>query len=121
MKSIAAIIGLSTVGLVWAEVGHVPLPELSNVTATGLLGWYAWHTATRTIPALMADFRAELAARRTESLAERDIFRKELSEERMQRHADHIAVVQALDELTASVRANAEFAVRNSEFESTKR
>lgn len=76
-----------------------PLPELSNLTATALLGWYAWHTATRTLPALVRAFREEMAAMRADSAVEREAFHSELAAERLQRHADHMAIVEGLREL----------------------
>jgi len=39
-----------------------PISGLSNLTATAILGWYAWQTATRTVPQLVADFRAEASS-----------------------------------------------------------
>jgi hypothetical protein len=58
-----------------------PFAELGNLTSTAILGWYAWHTTTRSIPQLVADFRNELAAERT------------------QRHTDTAAILQAIHEL----------------------
>ena len=43
---------------------QLPLPEVGNLTATAMLGWYAWHTVARTIPQIVTAFRAELAAER---------------------------------------------------------
>lgn len=76
-----------------------PLPELSNLTATALLGWYAWHTATRTLPAMVRSFRDEMAAMRAEYGVEREAFHRELTAERVQRHADHLATIESLNEL----------------------
>jgi hypothetical protein len=45
-------------------LADLPLHEVGNLTATAMLGWYAWHTVARTIPELVANFRAELAAER---------------------------------------------------------
>jgi hypothetical protein len=45
-------------------LAQLPLPEVGNLTATAMLGWYAWHTVARTIPELVSNFRAELAAER---------------------------------------------------------
>jgi len=97
--------GSNTPAKLLAAIGELPMPDLGNITATAILGWYAWHTAAKTIPGLVADFRAELAARRAEYRADREIFRQEISEERMQRHADNLAIVQALHELTAELAA----------------
>ncbi len=66
----------------------VPLPDVSNLTATAMLGWYAWHTASRTIPDLVANFRAELAAERDNHRATIECFCHELQERtRYPRHA----------------------------------
>ncbi len=85
--------------LLLAAIDDLPPPDLGNLTATAILGWYAWHTASRTIPGLLADFRAELAARRTECAADREAFRRELAEERTQRHADNLSIVETLQRL----------------------
>lgn len=45
-------------------LAQLPLPEVGNLTATAMLGWCAWHTVARTIPEIVAAFRAELAAER---------------------------------------------------------
>jgi hypothetical protein len=45
-------------------LAQLPLPEVGNLTATAMLGWYAWHTVARTIPQIVTAFRAELAAER---------------------------------------------------------
>jgi hypothetical protein len=35
----------------WADLNTLPLlPDISNLTATAVLGWYAWHTVSKTIP-----------------------------------------------------------------------
>lgn len=76
------------------------VPDFSNVTATAILGWYAWHTASKTIPALLRDFREELAAKREESRRQLDDFRKELALERQLRHADNQAITATLHEIS---------------------
>ena len=100
--------------MIWADVGgwaavltgflaiqlaEPPAASISNMTATAVLGWYAWHTASRAIPRLMHDFRTELAAIRADYLSEGQAFRIELQAERQQRHEDHLAMVMALNEL----------------------
>jgi len=85
--------------MMWTTMSNLALPELGNVTATAILGWYAWHTASRTIPELLRDFRAELAAGRAEFRAELEAFRVELAAERRDRHEDHLLAVEALHEL----------------------
>ena len=83
-----------------AQLDNFPVSDLGNVTATAILGWYAWHTASRTIPSLVKEFRDEMAAARAENRADREAFRGELAEERHCRHADIVAVLGALKELT---------------------
>jgi hypothetical protein len=46
--------------------------SIGSLTATGILGWYAHHTATRTIPSLVKDFREELAAEREAGRQDRE-------------------------------------------------
>jgi hypothetical protein len=82
-----------------ARMGDVPFPDLGNLSATAILGWYVWHTARRTIPGLVRLFREELAAARAECQAEREVFRAELALERNQHERDHTAIVAALREL----------------------
>lgn len=45
-------------------VANYPNIDFGNLTATGILGWYAWHTAARTIPGLVKDFREEAREQR---------------------------------------------------------
>ncbi len=94
---------LFAVAAVLAITGDSPLSELGNLTATAILGWYAWHTSTSTIPQLVDDFRGELATERAQQRADREAFLHEMAEERMQRHADNLAVVQAMEHLAALV------------------
>lgn len=82
------------------------MPDVGNITATAILGWYAWHTASRTIPDLLAAFRAELETSRVECRLEREALRDELSAERIERHDDHRAIVQALQELAERLPAD---------------
>jgi hypothetical protein len=77
-----------------------PISGLSNLTATAILGWYAWQTATRTVPQLVADFRAELAATRDDHRHDRDAFFTEMSQERTNRRDDNSAMTQSLQQLT---------------------
>ncbi len=87
------------------------MPDISNITATAILGWYAWHTASKTIPQLLATFRRELAETRSECQGEREVSREELSAERRQRHEDHLAIVNALNELARRLRGDHEMRV----------
>jgi len=82
-----------------AWLAALPPPDVGNLTATAILGWYAWHTASRTLPALVRNFREELAAMRDDGRAARETFRQALAEERAQRRADQAAVVDALHAL----------------------
>ncbi len=83
-------------------------PDLGNLTATAILGWYAWHTASRTIPELLSAFRDELATAREECRIEREALRDELNAERIERHSDHMAIVEALHELAQRLRKSDE-------------
>ncbi|HVU87330.1 MAG TPA: hypothetical protein VHD36_08410 [Pirellulales bacterium] len=82
-------------------------PDLGNLTATAILGWYAWHTASRTIPDLLKAFREELATAREECRIERETLRDELNAERFERHSDHMAIVEALHQLAAQLKPSA--------------
>ncbi len=79
------------------------IPDMSNLTATAVLGWYAWHTVSKTIPTLVEAFRDELADLRGESRSEREALYHELAAERQQRHTDHLAIVTALNEVAKSI------------------
>jgi hypothetical protein len=85
-----------------ALVAQPPIAEFSNLTSTAILGWYAWHTATKTLPQLVENFRAELATERSQNRADRESFLREMAEERTQRHADNVVIVQALEQLATS-------------------
>ena len=78
----------------------IPLPDVGNLTATAILGWYAWHTASKTIPGLLTSFREEMAAHREELRANAEAFRNEMTAERERRYADSMAIVRALDRLS---------------------
>ena len=58
-----------------APLSPFPSIDFGNLTATGILGWYAWHTAARTIPGLVKDFREE-------SREQREAFKEEMRIER---------------------------------------
>ena len=62
--------------LVAQAIPHeLPQIDFGNLTATAILGWYAWHTQTRTIPKMQDDFRSAIEK-------QRDDFREELIAER---------------------------------------
>ena len=77
-----------------------PFPDLGNLTGTAILGWYAWYTASKTIPTLVNQFREEMSVARAECRVDRDLLRGEIVAERNQRAADNRAVIEALNELT---------------------
>lgn len=83
-----------------AWLAELPAPDVGNLTATAILGWYAWHTASHTLPALVRNFREELAAMRDDARSARETFRQALAEERAQRRADQAAVVEVLHTLS---------------------
>lgn len=80
------------------------LPDaVGNLSATAVLGWYAWYTAARAIPALVRAFREEQAAARADHRAQIESLRQELALLREESHADHLALVAALGEVTRHV------------------
>lgn len=94
---------LFAVSAALAFAADPPFAEISNLTATAILGWYAWHTATRTIPQLVDDFRTELAAQRKQHQSDREAYFYDSAEERSRRHDDNAALLQAIHDLTVSV------------------
>ncbi len=81
-------------------LAELTTPSAGNITASAILGWYAWHTAAKTIPSLMSDFRQEMAASRDICREDREVFRQELAEQRAQQHADNLSILETLRELT---------------------
>jgi len=79
------------------------LQQFGSLSATAILGWYAWHTASQTIPNLVAAFREEMASARAECAAERERLYAELGAQRQQQHSDHGELVAALAELSRRV------------------
>lgn len=73
--------------------------DFSTLTATSILGWYAWHTTTHAIPELVRAFRDELAAVRRQCTDEREALQAELAAERNRRHEHHLLIVDALRDL----------------------
>lgn len=92
--------GLAFSCVVVGYVGSFPPEGIGNLTATAILGWYAWHTAARVIPNLVADFRQEVSAQRQEYERERQTYRMEMMAEREERHADNQQLATALHELS---------------------
>jgi hypothetical protein len=90
---------VASAGFLQAQAGGMGMPELGNLSSSAILGWYAWHTASKTIPNLVRHFREELATCRAQHQAQFDAFRQELAFERTQRHADQAALTEALAEL----------------------
>ncbi len=91
------------VAAVLALTGQPPVAELSNLTATAVLGWYTWYTATKTIPQLVHHFRSELAAERSEHRTDRDLFLCEMASERVRRQHDAAQLTRTVHELTLSI------------------
>jgi hypothetical protein len=82
---VGAIVWAPLLAFSWllAQVPDMPRgswPDFGNITATAILGWYAWHTASKTIPNLVNDFRAE-------SKEMRETFKAEMKEARAEFHA----------------------------------
>lgn len=82
------------------QLAPVPGHDLGQLTATGILGWYAWYTASKSIPRLVQQFRDELTAARTDARELREAFRSELAAEREARRDDRAAHEAALGALT---------------------
>ena len=76
------------------------MTDLSNLTATVILCWYAWHTVARTLPSIVKAFREELCQARLEACNERECLCSMIAAERAQFHDDHLAVVKAINELS---------------------
>jgi hypothetical protein len=100
MRTFVSFAAVSLSVPVLGLAADVPLPDVSNLTATAMLGWYAWHTASRTIPDLVANFRAELAAERDDHRAAVECFCHELRAQRESRDAHHRELVNAIEKLT---------------------
>jgi hypothetical protein len=97
MKTFVSFAAVSLSVPVLGLAADVPLPDVSNLTATAMLGWYAWHTASRTIPDLVANFRAELAAARDDHRAAVECLCHELRAHRESRDTHHRELLSALE------------------------
>lgn len=68
-------------------LAEVTIPELpqwaGNLPATAILGWYAWHTTTKTIPEMVRDHREDI---------------KQEREQRQRQHEEHIEILRQLKE-----------------------
>jgi hypothetical protein len=93
----ALVIGSPLVAFVLAET---VAPELGNVTASAVLGWYAWYTATRTTPGMLRSFRDEMNAARQDFRNDSAALREQLACEREYRHRDSAAIARALNRLS---------------------
>ncbi|HEX3658645.1 MAG TPA: hypothetical protein VG433_13765 [Pirellulales bacterium] len=78
----------------------LPVTDVSNLTATAILCWYSWHTATRTLPNIVKAFREEMARMRAEYRSERECLYSVISAQSERFHDDHLAVVEALNQLS---------------------
>lgn len=87
---------------------------IAQLGAVGVLGWYAWHTASRTLPNLLSEYRAErrdergsferMLAEHREAFAqmlasETEQFRGILAEQRAAHERQIELVTQSLDHL----------------------
>jgi hypothetical protein len=97
----ALVIGSPLVALVMAET---VAPELGNFTASAVLGWYAWYTATRTMPGMLRSFRDEMHAARQDFRNDSAALREQLACEREYRHRDSAAIARALNRLSRATR-----------------
>jgi hypothetical protein len=95
---------LFAVAALLAVAADPPFAQLSNLTATAILGWYAWYTATKAVPQLVDNFRHELATERSQHRTDRDAFLVEMAQQRVERHNDTTAIVLAVNELTSSIK-----------------
>jgi hypothetical protein len=81
MRFIALALLLDSAAIVAQAGGDLGAGALGTAVAqlgaVGVLGWYAWHTASRTLPNLLSEYRAE---RREERLS----FERMLAEKREQ-------------------------------------
>lgn len=82
-----------------------PVTDVSNLTATAILCWYAWHMAARTLPQVVKAFREEMARMRAEYRAERECLYSVILSERERCHNDHLAIVEALNELSSRMQS----------------
>ena len=96
-RTYAALAGAARLGIDGLDF---PFPDLGNLTGTAILGWYAWYTASKTIPTLVNQFREEMSVARAECRVDRELLRGEIVAERNQRAADNRAIIEALNELT---------------------
>lgn len=78
------------VGQITPSLPALPNLDFGNLTATALLGWYAWHTATRTIPNLVKDFREESKEART-------AFKEEMALERSSHRSEVDGIKAAME------------------------
>jgi len=100
-------------GLAWfgatllaVNLADAVAPELGNLTASAVLGWYAWYTATRTMPGMLRSFRDEMTAARQDFRNETAAQRAELAVEREYRHRDNAAIAKALNRLARASLLN---------------
>lgn len=83
----------------WTETAGFPFSDLGNLTATVILGWYTWYTASKTLPAIVNAFREEMGVMRAECRAERESLYEAMAAQRLQFHNDHGALVEAMHRL----------------------
>ena len=106
-----------------AEPGAEALgAAVAQLGAVGVLGWYAWHTASRTLPNLLSEYRAErsderasferMLAEQRESFAQRldsetDQFREIVAEQRAAHERQIELITRSLDNLADRITGKA--------------
>jgi hypothetical protein len=118
MRCLCIVLLLDSLALV-AQANAEPGAEavgsaIAQLGAVGVLGWYAWHTASRTLPNLLSEYRAErrderasferMLAEHRESFAqmltsETEQFRGILAEQRAAHERQMELITQSLDNL----------------------
>lgn len=55
---------LGAIYVIGQVVPDMAFPDFGSLTATAILGWYAWHNTNYTLPSIVKDFREELQIER---------------------------------------------------------
>jgi len=80
---VPALLALAVLGQTDTPTAVFPKFDFGSLSATAILGWYAWHTTTYTIPNIVKGFREELKESRLQ-------FFQELKEARAHyKHGEH--------------------------------
>ena len=91
----------------WMAVADLPVEQIGNLSATAMLGWYAWYTASRTVPELLRAFREELDHHRAQADKQQSLFAGQLAEQRALQHADTLLLLDALHDLSLRCHSHA--------------